>query len=59
MNFDHFYPAGDGTYRRTDGEALLEVKELTDTTLDVVLKLSDLSYIKLDDWAHEIPMPNT
>ena len=50
VNFDHFYPAGDGTYRRTDGEALLEVKELTDTTLDVVLKLSDLSYIKLDDW---------
>ena len=50
MKFDHFYPAGDGTDGRTDGEAFLEVKELTDSTLDVVLKLSDLYKSKLDDW---------
>ena len=50
MKFHYFYPTGRGTYGIEESETLLEVKELTDTTLDVVLKLSDLYKRKLDDW---------
>ena len=50
VKFHYFYPTGRGTYGIEESETLLKVKELTDSTLDVVLKLSDLYKSKLDDW---------
>ena len=47
------YPAEDGYFGRGDGETVLDIKELTDTKLDVVLKLSYLAYVRKNDWHME------
>lgn len=50
VKFSYFYPVENGTFGRGDGEVVLDVKELTDTKLDVVLQLSKLAYVKKKDW---------
>jgi len=53
VKFSYFYPAEDGYFGRGDSETVLDIKELTDTKLDVVLKLSYLAYIRKNDWHME------
>lgn len=50
VKFSYFYPVENGTFGRGDGEVVLDIKELTDTKLDVVLLLSKLAYVKKKDW---------
>ena len=50
VKFSYFYPVENSTFGRGDGEVVLDVKELTDTKLDVVLQLSKLAYVKKKDW---------